>query len=111
MIALPPPLWSRTSSRSVRSVYVINAPAMVRYLAPRCFMAAITFAKETTSSTASSSVHQFGGDWLGKFASLQALELSTSTKRSTRLTSAAKGRICWQDLRTATALWRVETPT
>lgn len=51
---------------------MINAAERVEALAPRDFMAVMILAKNSMSIIVSSSVHQFGGDRLGKFASLQA---------------------------------------
>lgn len=48
------------------------AVARVRGLAPRNFMAWMIFSKKGMGRIESSSVHQFGGDRLGKLASLQA---------------------------------------
>lgn len=66
------PEWSRSRSRRDLSAYVIRAAERVEALAPRDFIAVMILAKNWMSIMVSSSVHQFGGDRLGKFASLQA---------------------------------------
>ncbi|CAL5333909.1 unnamed protein product [Camellia sinensis] len=74
------------------------AVAIVKAFAPRDFMALMILSKKDMSKIVSSSVHQFGGDRLGNFASLQACEnLSESvhyTGKQSTLMLAKSTHLC-----------------